>query len=893
MSSDEADSSSVCSRTSEDKDTDSEELTEEQMVAEWSCSYDKTLYSTGIAVERVPNSDVTVLQWLAMNFFLFTSHPATSKSAFSDSLKVQNVLKSSKGDDKLPTSYKEARAMIEPYVVKKKIYKFCINNCVAFRNEYADLKECPLCHSVDQKRFIYLPVGPRLARIFGEESLAKLLQAHDGSKNTRWLMWDIQDSPVWKEIYSEDGYFMGNNNGVSFALEMDGVNPFHNVGIQYSMTPLMLTLLNLPRNVRNQFGNIFLVGIIPGNGCSEVTKVDPYVEILVDELLYLTKCKIVDAYQSAPVDIKIKVLLYVLDYPGLCKIFNQQGSGGLSGCHWCHIRGTYCSHLSKTIYLCNSTYVNNSSSSSSSILTDITNVIDPQSQPKLRSASSEICFREAYQNVKTKVDAGVVASATGCKGKYSLQKLPDHNRLDETLPDACHTVKDVVQNLMYLITNRNVNLQKIIKSEQASGRLNLKKIETESANRKFASSRHIRATGKKTEQKSNSGKNENPTESLKSIALPYILTDSEIKVADQRASAIKVPIGFGVKPGPFISKPGSLKSHDWKQLACQGILKYCLRDMLSEQCRKTLFSVLDCLAALCAECHSLDDLDQIEGQLNIALASLEKDFPLTLQNITTHILHHIVPGIRRYGPVDGTWMYVFERFNSWICKRALNMRYPEATVMETFVIYDWCQFMAASGRMPPGFQSFNLEDDHILDETTDQMGSVRVPKEVTLSQKESRSVHCICTQCKNMKCKVRKKYHHQVTHPGTGRKKTYSCISRSAAQTISSNVFFESNRGTTEVKLSSGKYIVFGRILYFLEHNSEDLQPSVIACVETYSEPSFDTDCGLWYCSAARLRPRKSYVKDSDLSHPLVTATENESIWFINCARKPKIGSNE
>ena len=257
----------------------------------------------------------------------------------------------------MPTSYKEARDMIEPYVVKKKIYKFCINNCVCFRHDYADLKECPVCHSLETKRYIYLPVGPRVARIFGEESLAKVLQAHDGSKNTRWLMWDIQDSPVWKEIYSEDGYFMGNNNGVSFALEMDGVNPFHNVGIQYSMTPWMLTLLNLPRNVRNQFGNIFLVGIIPGNGCSEVTKVDPYVEILVDELLYLTKCKIVDAYQKAPVDIKIKVLLYVLDYPGLCKVFNQQGSGGLSGCYWCHIRGIYCTHLSKTIYLCNSALV--------------------------------------------------------------------------------------------------------------------------------------------------------------------------------------------------------------------------------------------------------------------------------------------------------------------------------------------------------------------------------------------------------------------------------------------------------------------------------------------------------------------------------------------------------
>ena len=82
-------------------------------------------------------------------------------------------------------------------------------------------------------------------------------------------MWDIHGSPAWKEAYSPDGFFAGDKLGISFAFEMDGVNPFHNIGIQYSMTPMMLTILNLPRHMRNAFGNIKLVGIIPGNGRSE------------------------------------------------------------------------------------------------------------------------------------------------------------------------------------------------------------------------------------------------------------------------------------------------------------------------------------------------------------------------------------------------------------------------------------------------------------------------------------------------------------------------------------------------------------------------------------------------------------------------------------------------
>ena len=46
--------------------------------------------------------------------------------------------------------------------------------------------------------------------------------------------------------------------------------------------------------------------------------------------------------------------------------------------------------------------------------------------------------------------------------------------------------------------------------------------------------------------------------------------------------------------------------------------------------------------------------------------------------------HHIPEGIRRLGPVYGTWMYPFERFNSWMCRRVMNRYRPEATIMATY-----------------------------------------------------------------------------------------------------------------------------------------------------------------------------------------------------------------
>ena len=82
-------------------------------------------------------------------------------------------------------------------------------------------------------------------------------------------MYDIYDSPSWKEAFKSRGLFAGDKRGIGLALCTDGVNPFSHQRVAYSMWPIMLSLLNLPRIIRNLFENIILVGIIPGNGTRE------------------------------------------------------------------------------------------------------------------------------------------------------------------------------------------------------------------------------------------------------------------------------------------------------------------------------------------------------------------------------------------------------------------------------------------------------------------------------------------------------------------------------------------------------------------------------------------------------------------------------------------------
>ncbi|XP_021376310.1 uncharacterized protein LOC110465059 [Mizuhopecten yessoensis] len=442
----------------------------------WYFSDDSSLYTSGVAMKQIPGYDLTVLQWIAMNLSVFTSHPGMSKEAFSNMLKVQKRLVSN--CEYLPSSYREATAMVKDYTIDKVTFHVCPNDCIMYRNsdkyKYAHLTMCPTCsenryknekNKIPRRTFHYIPIGQRLARIYREENLCKIVQSHPGSTNEvlqkNNQMWD-----KWKEVYAESGYFRGDKLGLSFALEVDGVNPYHNIGVIYSMTPMMMTILNLPRQVRNCFKNIMLVGIIKGKKNHSDSNIDAYVEILVDELLSLTGCTMYSAYSKAPVDVKLKLLLYVLDYPGLSKLFHQHGSGSLLGCHWCNVNGFHCAQLQKVVYLSNRSYLQKDNP----IRFDVTNFcekkVDNTCKPELRSIEKEKEYREAFESAQNKTQAKAVSKATGCKGKYPLQKLTDHNRPEECVPDACHTIKDVIQNIIHRISRKNVNKERLASAEQ-------------------------------------------------------------------------------------------------------------------------------------------------------------------------------------------------------------------------------------------------------------------------------------------------------------------------------------------------------------------------------------------------------------------------------------------
>ena len=116
----------------------------------------------------------------------------------------------------------------------------------------------------------------------------------------------------------------------------NGVNPNKNMVCQKSMWPVLLTWITLPQSMRQLLGSMLLMGNIPSEKKgSEPKSLDPYLSVLVDELLSLTEFPVYDSYCSAPVKVKVALIQYFCDIPAHSKVMHLSGHNGLRSCPYC------------------------------------------------------------------------------------------------------------------------------------------------------------------------------------------------------------------------------------------------------------------------------------------------------------------------------------------------------------------------------------------------------------------------------------------------------------------------------------------------------------------------------------------------------------------------------
>ena len=283
--------------------------------------------------ELFPGSTLTVISALAILYSWFAAFPGISKEALGRLLYILHTYLLPP-ENKLPSSYAAAHAIVKHHLVQPIEYHCCINDCILFRDEYEQLVQCPKCGEdryysstvQPRKRFKYLPVLPRIKRMYSIPSLAKLMQEHitvssDSEHST--VVNDIHQSVTWKNLYSADGAYKGDVSAVSFSLCTDGMNPFSKEKVAYSMWPITLSILNLPSHIRTKFGSLLLVGIIPGS--KEPRNMDPYLQLVIEDVRSFSSYEIIDSYRNIPIRLQASIVLNILDYPGHNKVFKCTG----------------------------------------------------------------------------------------------------------------------------------------------------------------------------------------------------------------------------------------------------------------------------------------------------------------------------------------------------------------------------------------------------------------------------------------------------------------------------------------------------------------------------------------------------------------------------------------
>ena len=104
-----------------------------------------------------------------------------------------------------------------------------------------------------------MPIGPRLARMFQDENLVKILQKHC-SRTEDGILRDLWDTERWKRWYSKGGEFDGDPSGITLSFCSAGVNLFKALHVVYSLWSLMITVVNFPVALCKSFAGILLLG---------------------------------------------------------------------------------------------------------------------------------------------------------------------------------------------------------------------------------------------------------------------------------------------------------------------------------------------------------------------------------------------------------------------------------------------------------------------------------------------------------------------------------------------------------------------------------------------------------------------------------------------------------
>ncbi|XP_028208335.1 uncharacterized protein LOC114391537 [Glycine soja] len=271
----------------------------------------------------------------------------------------------------LPKSHYEAKKILCPVGLEYQRIHACPNDCLLYRNEFLDMRFCPTCglsrykandgegtegsataSSRPTKVCWYLPIIPRLKRLFASEQDSKYLRWHIDERRMDGMIRHPADCTQWKTFDSLYPSFAQEPRNLRLALASDGMNPFGNLTTNHSSWPVLLMIYNFPPWLSMKRKYMLLSMMIagpkqPGND------IDVYLAPLIEDLtkLWVDGVEVYDANAKRSFNLRAMLFCTINDFPAYGNLsgYSVKGHHACPICekNTCYIQLT---HRKKTVY---------------------------------------------------------------------------------------------------------------------------------------------------------------------------------------------------------------------------------------------------------------------------------------------------------------------------------------------------------------------------------------------------------------------------------------------------------------------------------------------------------------------------------------------------------------
>ncbi|KAJ0824636.1 putative Transposase-associated domain-containing protein [Helianthus annuus] len=246
-------------------------------------------------------------------------------------------------DNKLPRNFYETKKMLKPLELPSQVIHVCQNHCMLFNGPHSDLDRCIVCNEYRYKErgkkvpklvMTYMPIGPRLQRLFYSKKTAQHMTWH-ADRSPSEKMSHPSEGRAWHHFNSVFSDFAKETRNIRLGLCTDGFSPNNASGAKYSCWPVFITVYNLPPwlALKEQYVQIPL--IIPGPNNPQ-QNIDVFLQPLVDELkqLFTHGIETYDAHRCENFKMKAVLLWTVSDFPAYAMLSGWSTHGKLA-CPYC------------------------------------------------------------------------------------------------------------------------------------------------------------------------------------------------------------------------------------------------------------------------------------------------------------------------------------------------------------------------------------------------------------------------------------------------------------------------------------------------------------------------------------------------------------------------------